>query len=157
MSRIGVDFDGVCVVALPEPGYTKTETGAAEVLGDLIRAGHSLVLWTCRNNDPGNPYNWINGELREETSLEEAIRWFQEKGLELEGINSWEGEDRIIGKSRKMLTDYLIDDTAIGVRFKVGDVEYVSYETGEIKQIQTYCIDWEWMRNELVYLGLLEK
>ena len=68
--RIGVDFDGVCVVALPEPGKPiNAETGAAEVLGDLVKAGHSLVLWTCRNDDPGNPYNWVNGELRTESSL----------------------------------------------------------------------------------------
>ena len=77
MSRIAVDFDGVCVVALPEPGQPiEAETGAAEVLRDLVKAGHTLVLWTCRNDDPGNPYNWANGELRTESSLEEAKRWF---------------------------------------------------------------------------------
>ena len=156
MSRIAVDFDGVCVVALPEPGQPiNAETGAAEVLGDLVKAGHSLVLWTCRNDDPGNPYNWVDAKLREESSLEEAKRWFAEKGIPLEGINGWEGEDRIIGRSRKCLFDYLIDDTSVGTRFKVGEVEYVSYETGEIKKVKTFCIDWEWMRKELQELGLL--
>jgi len=156
MSRIAVDFDGVCVVALPESGKPiEADTGAAEVLGDLVKAGHSLILWTCRNDDPGNPYNWVDGKLREETSLGEAVRWFQEHGIPLEGINGWEGEDRLIGKSRKSLFDYLIDDTSVGTKYKVGEVEYVSYETGEIKRTRTFCIDWEWMRSELQNLGLL--
>ena len=156
LMRIGIDFDGVCVVALPEPGQPiEAETGAAEVLGDLVKAGHSLILWTCRNDDPGNPYNWVNGEIRTETSLNEAIRWFQEHGIPLEGINGWDGEDRLIGKSRKSLFDYLIDDTSVGTRYRVGEVEYVSYETGEIKRTRTFCIDWEWMRKELQDLGLL--
>ena len=155
MSRIGIDFDGCCVVALPEPGWCEVETGAAEVLGDLVKNGHELILWTCRNDDPGNPYNWIGGELREESSLAEAVRWFREKGIELAGINSWEDEERLIGKSRKILVDFLIDDTSVGTRFKVGEVEYVSYETGELKKTQTYSIDWDWMKEELKILGLL--
>ena len=154
--KIGVDFDGVCVVALPEPGQPlEAETGAAEVLKDLVEAGHSLILWTCRNNDPGNPYNWIGGELRKETSLGEALRWFQEHDIPLEGINGWDGETRVIGNSRKALFDYLIDDTSVGMRYKIGDVEYVSYETGEIKKTRTFCIDWKWLREELQSLGLL--
>lgn len=155
MSRIGVDFDGVCVVALPEVGWCEEDTGAAQVLGDLVRRGHELVLWTCRNDDPNNPYNWIGGELREETSLGEAVRWFREHEIPLTGINGWEGEDRVIGRSRKALFDYLIDDTAIGTRFRIGEVEYVDYETGEIKRTKTFCIDWDWMRQKLEGLGLL--
>lgn len=155
MAKIGIDFDGVCVFSIPEPGECRVETGAAEVLGDLVREGHELILWTCRNNDPGNPYNWVDGELREETSLGEAIRWFSENGIPLSGINGWEGEERIVGKSRKTLLDYLIDDTSVGTRFRVEEVGYVSYETGEVKKIRTFCIDWGWMRNELVGIGLL--
>ena len=155
MAKIGIDFDGCCIVALPEPGWCEQETGASEVLGDLVRAGHELVLWTCRNNDPSNPWNWIGPELREESSLQEALRWFQEHDIPLSGVNEVPGQRKSIGSSRKLLLDLLIDDTALGMKFKTGEVEYVAYETGELKKTQTFCIDWSWVRHELQELGLL--
>jgi len=155
MARIGIDFDGCCVVALPEPGICNVDTGAAEVLGDLLKKGHELILWTCRNNDTGNPYNWINGEIRAESSLSEAVRWFRERDLELSGINYVPEEEKLIGKSRKILIDILIDDTALGSKLTIGEVEYTSLETGEIKRIKTYSIDWNWVREELTEMGLL--
>jgi hypothetical protein len=155
MAKIGIDFDGCCIVALPEVGWCDIETGAAEVLGKLVKKGHELYLWTCRNNDPGNPYNWTNGELRAETSLQEAVRWFNERDIPLSGINEVEDEEKKVGKARKILVDLLIDDTSLGSKYTVGDVEYVSYDTGEIKTCRTYSLDWEWVEKELIELGLL--
>ena len=155
MAKIGIDFDGCCVVALPEPGICDVDTGAAEVLGDLVKNGHELILWTCRNDDKENPYNWVNGELRTETSLGEAIRWFSEHDIPLAGINGYQEETQRIGHARKLLIDLLIDDTNLGSKYTVGEVEYVSLETGEIKKIETYSLDWGWVRDELVKMGLL--
>jgi len=155
MAKIGIDFDGCCVVALPEPGVCDVETGAAEVLGKLVRAGHELILWTCRNDSENNPYNWINGELRTESSLSEAIRWFNDHDIPLAGINGYEDEKNHVGNSRKLLIDLLIDDTNLGSKFTVGEVEYASLETGEIKRIQTYSLDWKWVEEELERMGLI--
>lgn len=157
MARIGIDFDGCCIVALPELGWCDVDTGAARVLGRLVEAGHELYLWTCRNEDPRNPYNWSSGELRSENSLQEAIRWFNERNIPLAGVNNCPDQVRQIGDSRKLLVDLLIDDTNLGAKFTVGEVEYVAYETGELKKTQTYSLDWNWVEAELTELGLLDE
>ena len=155
MAKIGIDFDGCCIVALPEVGWCNVDTGASRVLGMLAEKGHELILWTCRNNDPENPYNWVAGELRKESSLQEAVRWFRERDIPLAGINSYDSETERIGKTRKLFVDLLIDDTSLGSKYKVGEVDYVSYDTGEIKRITTYSLDWDWVEQELYNLGLL--
>lgn len=133
-----IDFDGTCVPSLPEPGLCEVDTGAERVLMKIVRAGHRLVLWTCRNNSPDNPFN----TREEETSLEEAIRWFRERHIPLSGINGYAEERELVGKSRKLFGEFLIDDTSIGTPLIWGNVEYVAYNTGEIKQDYTYCVDW---------------
>jgi hypothetical protein len=55
------------------------------------------------------------------------------------------------------LVDILIDDTNLGAKFTVGEVEYVAYETGELKKTQTYSLDWNWVEAELTELGLLNE
>ena len=131
MARIGIDFDGCCIVALPELGWCDVDTGAARVLGKLVEAGHELYLWTCRNEDPRNPYNWASGELRKENSLQEAIRWFSERGIPLAGVNN-------LPPWQDALRRYLL-------------------ETGELKKAQTYSLDWGWVEKELTELGLLDE
>ena len=155
MAKIGIDFDGCCIVALPEVGWCDVDTGASRVLGMLAQKGHELILWTCRNDDPENPYNWAAGELRQESSLQEAIRWFRERDIPLSGVNSYDSETSRIGKSRKLLVDLLIDDTGLGTKYRVGEVEYVSYDTWELKKTDTYFLDWDWAEQELRELGLL--
>lgn len=133
-----IDFDGTCVPALPESGMCNVDTGAARVLMRIVRAGHKIVLWTCRNNSADNPFNF----REEETSLEEAVRWFKERRIPLYGINGYKEERQLVGKSRKLFGEFLIDDTSIGIPLSWGEVEYVSYKTGEIKSDYTYCVDW---------------
>ena len=151
--KIGVDYDGTVVVALPEPGYCEVDTGAERVLGRLVSSGHELFLWTCRNESTDNPYNYIDGQLRGHTSIDEAVDWFLERGIPLSGINEVPGEENIIGTSRKPLFDLLIDDTALGSRLVYGEVEYASLDTGEIKRTRAYSIDWAWVERELIKRG----
>src|SRR5574344_1963016 len=118
------DFDGTVVPKLLEIGYTSYDTGASKVLKKLIKAGHKIVLWTCRNNESNNPYNYINGKRRDISSLQEAIDWFKNNNIPLYGVNGFPGEDKAcIGTSRKLLADLLIDDMAIGTPLKSDLIE----------------------------------
>lgn len=137
-----VDFDGTCVPKLPEIGYSEVDTGAERVLKKLVKNGHKLVLWTIRNSSRNNPYNYIEGRFRTETSLEEAERWFKERNIPLFGVNEVPNEESIVGYTRKALGDFIIDDTAIGTPLSYGKINYYSYITREIKTIDTYCVDW---------------
>lgn len=134
-----IDFDGTCIPYLPEPGLCEVDTGAERVLNRIARAGHKIVLWTCRNNSPDNPFNI----REEETPLEEAVRWFNERHIPLYGINGYPEERELTGRSRKLFGEFLIDDTSIGTPLAWGNVEYVAYDTGEIKTDYTYCVDWD--------------
>lgn len=147
---IAVDYDGTVVPKLPE-GFCEVDTGAERVLRKLVEAGHLLVLWTCRNNSIDNPYNFVRGMLREESSLEEAMRWFDEHNIPLYGINDVPNQSSLIGKSRKLLYDILIDDTSLGIPLVFGEVNYVSYETGEIcYNYHTHCVDWRAVESLLI-------
>lgn len=137
-----IDFDGTCVPNLPESGFTEVDTGAERVLKRLVLSGHKLILWTCRNSSRNNPYNYIGGRFRTETSLEEAVRWFKERDIPLYSVNENPEEEGIIGYARKALGDFIIDDTSIGIPIVTGVCEYVSYDTGEIKTVTTTCVDW---------------
>ena len=150
-----IDFDGTCVPQLPEPGYCEVETGAEEVLKDIVIAGHRIVLWTARNNSRNNPFNYSAGRFRTETSLEEAERWFKEREIPLYGVNEHDMEEEMIGYSRKAVGDFLIDDTAIGTPLVWGEVEYASYDTGEIKKIYTHCVDWSKIKTILIEMKLI--
>lgn len=156
MAIIAVDFDGTCVVSLPEPGLCEIDTGAEKVIKQLISAGHKIILWTCRNHSKNNPYNYTNGEFREnEDSLDEAIEWFKKRNIQLYGINKVPDETFIIGDSRKALYDLLIDDTSLGAKLIYGEVEYAALDTGEIKRTQAFSIDWKWVEYECKKIGLL--
>lgn len=142
MAIILLDFDGTVVPKIPD-GYCDVDTGAHKVLLELIQAGHLLVLWTCRNNSLDNPYNYINGVPREETCLSEAVKWFESRRIPLYGINSVPNQETKIGYSKKLLGDIIIDDTALGIPLVWGNVDYISYDTGEIiRGFYTHCVDW---------------
>lgn len=154
--NILIDFDGTCIPMIPEDGYCEYDTGAAKVLKLLKQSGHKLILWTCRNNSRNNPFNYINGKFKTETSLEEAERWFIENEIELDGVNEVEGEEDIVGYSRKALGDILIDDTALGVPLIEGDIDYYSKTTESmVKNYHTYCVDWVKVEEILVNSGVI--
>lgn len=98
---IGVDFDGT-VVSFAYPLIGK-DIGAVPVLKKIVAAKHRLMLWTMRCNKPGN------------YTLQDAVNWFKENGIELWGINE-NPEQQASGwsTSHKQHADYFIDDAAIG-------------------------------------------
>lgn len=151
-----VDFDGTCVPYLPENGFSEIDTGAERVLKLLVKSGHSLVLWTVRNNSRNNPFNYISGKFRNESSLEEAERWFKEREIPLAGINDVPEEESIVGSSRKALGDILIDDSAIGTPLAWGDVTYYSFEAEEMRVINTFCVDWVKIEEILRNRGIIK-
>ncbi|WP_267963889.1 hypothetical protein [Testudinibacter sp. TR-2022] len=68
--NILIDFDGTCVThQFPQIGE---EVGAAQVLRDLVKNGHNLILFTMRAED---------------CYLDEALDWFQKNNIKLYGIN----------------------------------------------------------------------
>lgn len=152
-----VDFDGTIIPQLPLNGSCDIDTGAEKVLKRLVSSGHLLVLWTCRNNSKSNPYNYVNGIYREgETSLDEAVKWFEDRGIPLYGVNEVPGEKGKVGCSRKPLGDLLIDDTALGTPLTYGEVNYLSIDTGEIiKGYKTYCVDWRAMEALLTSMKVI--
>lgn len=107
------------------------------------------------NNSRNNPYNYIGGKFRTETSLEEAERWFREREIPLYCVNDNPEEEGVIGYARKVLGDFLIDDTALGIPLRWGEAEYVNFDTGEIKTIYTSCVDWEAIETILERMGML--
>jgi len=60
---IAIDFDASCVT-FDYPKIGK-DIGAVPVLKKIVAAGHKLILWTMRGNNPGN------------TTLDEAVDWFK--------------------------------------------------------------------------------
>lgn len=155
MATILVDFDGTCIPSLPMGGYTDYNTGAEKVLTDLIKKGHKIVLWTVRNDSDNNPYNSVCKQFRGKTSLQEAIDWFKDRNILLYGVNNYPNEEESVGKSRKILGDYLIDDVSVGTPMKNVNIKYYSCLTGKTDSIDTSHVDWDRIRIILENKGLL--
>lgn len=69
---IGIDFDGTVVTHMyPEVGK---DIGAVPVLKKLVDNGNKLILFTMRDSRNG--------------TLQDAINWFKENGIELYGVNT---------------------------------------------------------------------
>jgi len=91
---LGIDFDGTCVDnCFPEIG--EDVPGCVDALLRLSAAGHELYLWTCR----------------EGKRLEEAERWFGERGIPLAGINRRSDQDPA---QPKLWAHKFVDDAAVG-------------------------------------------
>ncbi len=104
---IAVDFDDTCTHgAFPDIGPEIHD--ATWGLRELVKMGHLLVLWTCRENDPdGRKY------------LDEAAAWFAERDIPLVGVNERppDGLDYRIRRlylRRKLYADVYVDDAIIG-------------------------------------------
>ena len=95
---IAVDFDGT-IVQDAYPGIGKPQSFAFETLKALRQERHKLILWTCRQNK----------------SLEEAVAFCQENGVEFFAVNSnYPGEERKPGDTPKIVADVYIDDRIVG-------------------------------------------
>lgn len=96
--KIAVDFDGT-IVENAYPGIGKPIIFAFETLKKLQDKGFRLILWTYRHGQ----------------SLDEAVAFCKENGLEFYAINqSFPEEESAEGVSRKINADIFIDDRNIG-------------------------------------------
>ena len=95
---IAVDFDGT-IVEDAYPRIGKPQSFAFETLKALHRERHKLILWTCRQGK----------------SLEEAVVFCQENGIEFYSVNSnYPGEKLEAGNTPKIVADVYIDDRIVG-------------------------------------------
>jgi len=96
---IAVDFDGT-IVEHKYPAIGKEIPFATQTLKQLIQDGHRLILWTIRHGD----------------SLDEAVAWCKERGVEFYSINrDYEEQDAPSGeRSPKVKCDMYIDDRNVG-------------------------------------------
>lgn len=100
---IAIDYDGTIVdKAFPDVGTPKY--GAWVTLRALIAAGHRLILWTCRENEPNKrPF------------LKEAVDFCKKNGVEFVSVNENRPEDDFRdGQGRKVYADLMIDDRNFG-------------------------------------------
>jgi hydroxymethylpyrimidine pyrophosphatase-like HAD family hydrolase len=110
---IAVDFDGTCVThEYPKVGK---DIGAEKVLKKLLDNSHQLILYTMRSG----------------ASLDEAKKWFEDKGISLYSIgfnptqHSWT-------KSNKCFANLYIDDATLGIPLISSEGRpYVDWDTVE--------------------------
>jgi len=97
---IAVDFDGtLCKECYPYIGEANREL--IDALVARKKRGDKIILWTCR----------------EESLLEEAIKWCQQQGLAFDAVNDnlEEIKQKYQHNSRKITADLYLDDKAQGV------------------------------------------
>lgn len=95
---IAVDFDGT-IVEHEYPRIGKEMLFAFDTLKALQKKGHKLILWTFREGD----------------SLEDAVEFCRENGVEFYAVNKNYPEERYDDmSSRKVLADVYIDDRNLG-------------------------------------------
>ena len=93
---IAIDFDGTCVThEYPEIGR---DLGATTTLKTLVDNGHKLILLTMRSGK----------------TLEDAKYWFEERGINLYGVNENPSQKRWT-ESPKVYANLYIDDANLGV------------------------------------------
>lgn len=128
----GIDFDGT-VVTHEFPDVGTEVPGAADVLRELVAAGHQLILWTMRSD--GRP----EGDF-----LAPAVDWFAERGIPLLGVNRNPTQYRWTG-SPKAYAHCYIDDAALGCPL-------IHPDDGKSRPY----VDWNLVREYLVGLGAIK-
>jgi hypothetical protein len=115
---IAVDFDGTCVEH-DYPSVGIDVEGAVEVLRAIVAKRHRLILFTMRSG----------------SKLDDAVRWFRDRKIELWGVNE-NPEQREWTSSPKVYADLYIDDSAIGcpIRF-IDGVRHPVVNWSKIKSI----------------------
>lgn len=109
--EICIDFDGTCV-AHEYPNIGK-DIGAIPVLKELVEKGHKLILFTMRSDRKKRKK--IDGQevMVEENVLAEAVRWFEDNGIPLYGVQK-NPTQRFWTSSPKAYGHLYIDDAALG-------------------------------------------
>ena len=93
---IAIDFDGTCVMH-EYPKIGKENEGCVDVLKELVREGHKLILYTMRSGK----------------CLKEAKDWFKEREIPLWGVNENPTQNAWTA-SPKIYANMYIDDAACG-------------------------------------------
>ena len=97
---IAVDFDGT-IVEHRYPAIGREIPFAIQTLKMLIKDQHRLILWS----------------VREGKTLQEAVDWCKERGVEFYAVNKDYPEETQEGNknySRKLKVDMFIDDRNLG-------------------------------------------
>lgn len=97
---IAVDFDGT-IVKHKYPEIGPELPFAVETLKKLQKEGHKLIMWSVREGD----------------TLDEAVDWCRQRGLEFYAINRDYPEEEVDNNnnfSRKLKVDIFIDDRNLG-------------------------------------------
>jgi hypothetical protein len=99
MATIAVDFDGT-IVEDRYPAIGEERPFATDTLRMLIKEHHRLILWTVREGE----------------TLQAAVDWCHERGVDFWAVNRDYPEEEIEKNnhfSRKIKADYFIDDRGI--------------------------------------------
>lgn len=91
-----VDFDGTCVTH-EYPKVGRDVPICQDVLKWMNANGHKIILWTMRSNK----------------ELQDAVKWFEARGIELWGINE-NPQQKEWTTSPKAYAQIYIDDAALG-------------------------------------------
>ncbi len=100
MAIYAIDFDGT-LANTQYPKIIGPNTKVMAYAKMLKIQGHKLILWTCRQG----------------RTLDEAVEWCTNQGLEFDAINEHLPEqiERWGNDTRKVYADYYIDDRALSV------------------------------------------
>ena len=105
---IGIDFDGT-VVEKKYPEIGEPLEGAVEVISELVKAGHKIILYTMRSGD----------------RLDEAVEYLNDNGIFPYAINE-NPSQKYWTKSPKIFCNIYIDDCSLGV--PLDDKGYVDWD-----------------------------
>jgi hypothetical protein len=121
MATIAVDFDGTIVEdRYPEIG--EELPFATDTLRMLIKERHRLILWTVREGD----------------SLQQAVDWCHERGVDFWAVNRDYPEEEAHNNnyfSRKIKADYFIDDRGIAGLPDWGQIYQIIHQRKSYQQI----------------------
>ena len=123
------DFDGT-VVTHDYPKIGNPVPKALLVLRKLRSAGCDLVLDTMRSGD----------------ELDEAITYLNQAGIQVQGVNTSKDQNKWT-TTTKTYGDVYIDDRNIGIKCLKMESQDGTY---------TPVVDWEWVEEELIKLGVLD-
>lgn len=135
-----VDFDGT-IVTHEFPRIGKELPHAKGVLQKLREKGYKVFLYTMRGHPDLSKYghtNYQTGEYIPQDTLQEALDWCKERGIEFDGINKSPAQ---FSTSIKQYAACYIDDAALGCPVKY------------YPERDSVAVDWEAVANQLQKLG----
>ena len=105
---IAIDFDGTLTQKHSFPEFGEPRTWLVEKAIQWRKQGHTLILWTCREDVRKGE----NAQYKSRMYLTEALEWCKSYGLEFDAVNMNLVEVKYPGikVSRKVYADLYIDD-----------------------------------------------